>query len=65
MDPLETHQALMNCCDKVRELSRMNRRQQIQVTNLRRELRAEKQMRKKAESYYKELEGFLYAEGEK
>lgn len=55
----------MNCCDKVRELSRMNRRQQIQVTNLRRELRAEKQMRKKAESYYKELEGFLHAEGEK
>ena len=55
----------MSCCDKVRELSRMNRRQQIQVTDLKKELRAEKQMRKKAESYYKELEGFLAAEGEK
>ena len=65
MDPVETHQALMSCCDKVRELSRMNRRQQIQVTDLKKELRAEKQMRKKAESYYKELEGFLAAEGEK
>ena len=41
----------------------MNRRQQIQVTNLRRELRAEKQMRKKGykkgTSAYKEVERCL------
>ena len=64
MDPVKTHEALMNCCDKVRELSNMNRRQQVQITNLKREIKAEKQMRKKAESYYKELEGFLAQEGE-
>jgi len=64
LDPVKTHEALMNCCDKVRELSQMNRRQQVQITNLKRELKAEKQMRKKAESYYKELEGFLAQEGD-
>ena len=64
MDPNKTYEALMNCCDKVRDLSEMNRRQQAQITNLKRELKAEKQMRKKAESYYKELEGFLAQEGE-
>ena len=42
----------------------MNRRQQAQITNLKRELKAEKQMRTKAESYYKELEGFLAQEGD-
>ena len=42
----------------------MNRRQQVQITNLKRELKAEKQMRKKAESYYEELEGFLAQEGD-
>ena len=52
----------MNCCDKVRELSQMNRRQQAQITNLKRELKAEKQMRTKADSYFKELEGFLAQE---
>jgi hypothetical protein len=54
----------MNCCDKVRELARVNRRQQAMIINLKRELKGEKQLRKKAESYYKELEAFLEQEGE-
>jgi len=61
---METHEALMNCCDKVRELARVNRRQQAMIINLKRELKGEKQLRKKAESYYKELEAFLEQEGE-
>jgi len=64
LDPLETHEALMNCCDKVRALARVNRRQQVMITDLKRELKGEKQLRKKAESYIKELEGFLTQEGE-
>ncbi len=63
MDPAETHDALMSCCDKVRELATTNRRQQALIINIKRELKAEKQMRKKAESYYKELEAFLEQEG--
>jgi len=64
LDPLETHEALMNCCDKVRALARVNRRQQVMITDLKRELKGEKQLRKKAESYTKELESFLSQEGE-
>ena len=51
----------MNCCDKVRDLAQKTRHQDKTIANLERELKAEKQMRKKAESYYKELECFLYA----
>jgi len=65
LDPIETHEALMNCCEKVRELATVNRRQQATIINLKRELKGEQQMRKKAESYYKELEAFLEQEGEK
>ena len=64
MDPIKTHEALMNCCDEVRTISRANRRQQVMITDLKRELKGEKQLRKKAESYIKELEGFLAQEGE-
>ena len=65
MNPVETHEALMNCCDKVRELAITNRRQQALIINLKRELKFEQQMRKKGERYYKELESFLKQEGEK
>jgi len=64
LNPVETHEALMNCCDRVRGLARVNRRQQVMITDLKRELKGEKQLRKKAESYYKELEAFLEQEGE-
>ena len=44
--------ALTKCCEKVRELAK-------QVSSLEKELRGEKQLRKKAEGYVKEVEGFL------
>jgi len=42
----------MKCCDKVRELTH-------RVSSLEKELKGEKQLRKKAEDYVKEVEGFL------
>ena len=65
MDPNQTHEALMNCCDKVRNLAIDKRNKEKTIANLERELKAEKQMRKKAESYYKELESFLNAKESK
>ncbi len=65
MDPNQTHEALMNCCDKVRDLAIDKRNKEKTIANLERELKAEKQMRKKAESYYKELESFLNAKESK
>ena len=47
--------ALTTCCRKVRELAK-------QVSSLEKELKGEKQLRKKAEEYTKELEGFLAKE---
>tara|TARA_R100000700_G_C3177375_1_gene152549 strand:+ start:273 stop:464 length:192 start_codon:yes stop_codon:yes gene_type:complete len=44
--------ALNNCCRRVRELTN-------QVSSLEKELQGEKQLRKKAEAYVKEVEGFL------
>ena len=44
--------ALNKCCERVRELAK-------QVSSLEKELRGEKQLRKKAENYTKEVEGFL------
>lgn len=64
MNPSEVHDALTNCCNKVRELARMNRKQQALIIDLKKELKGEKQMRKKVESYSKELETFLEQEGE-
>tara|TARA_R100001443_G_C3363400_1_gene179542 strand:- start:5025 stop:5195 length:171 start_codon:yes stop_codon:yes gene_type:complete len=55
----------MNCCDKVRDLAIDKRNKEKTIANLERELKAEKQMRKKAESYYKELESFLNAKESK
>tara|TARA_Y100001963_G_C6705984_1_gene411915 strand:- start:781 stop:1038 length:258 start_codon:yes stop_codon:yes gene_type:complete len=52
---LEIHvmeKALNNCCRRVRELTN-------QVSSLEKELQGEKQLRKKAEAYVKEVEGFL------
>jgi len=65
LDPNQTHEALMNCCDKVRDLAIDKRNKEKTIANLERELKAEKQMRKKAESYYKELESFLNAKESK
>tara|TARA_R110000824_G_scaffold7653_3_gene34553 strand:- start:12564 stop:12707 length:144 start_codon:yes stop_codon:yes gene_type:complete len=42
----------------------MNRKQQALIIDLKKELKGEKQMRKKVESYSKELETFLEQEGE-
>jgi len=64
LDPNQTHEALMNCCEKVRDLSLENRALKLELKKVHRELKGEKQLRKKAESYYKELEGFLAQEGE-
>ncbi len=47
--------ALNKCCRKVRELAK-------QVSSLEKEIKGEKQLRKKAEEYSKELEGFLAKE---
>ena len=58
------NEALSNCCDKVRDLSIELRHKDKTIMNLKRELKGEKQLRKKAESYYKELESFLSKEGE-
>ena len=44
--------ALNKCCRKVRELAK-------QVSSLEKELKGEKQLRKKAEDYVIEVEGFL------
>ena len=44
--------ALTKCCERVRELAN-------QVSSLEKQLRGEKQLRKKAEAYVKEVEGFL------
>tara|TARA_R110002050_G_scaffold17407_7_gene51738 strand:- start:371 stop:580 length:210 start_codon:yes stop_codon:yes gene_type:complete len=44
--------ALNSCCRKIREL--VNK-----ISSLEKELRGEKQLRKKADSYVKEIEGFL------
>ena len=48
----QTEEALMKCCDKVREMTH-------RVSSLEKELKGEKQLRKKAEDYVKEVEGFL------
>ena len=48
----QTEEALMKCCDKVRELTHRG-------SSLEKELKGEKQLRKKAEDYVKEVEGFL------
>jgi len=50
---------LNKCCEKVRDLSIELRHKDKTIMNLKRELKGENQLRKKAESYYKELEGFL------
>ena len=52
-------EALNKCCEKVRDLSIELRHKDKTIMNLKRELKGENQLRKKAESYYKELEGFL------
>lgn len=65
MDPVKTHEALMNCCDRVRDLSLENRALNLELKKAHRELKGEIQLRKKAESYYKELESFLAQEGKK
>ena len=44
--------ALTKCCEKVRELTKL-------VGSLQKELKGEKQLRKKAEDYVIEVEGFL------
>ena len=44
--------ALTKCCERVRELAN-------QVSSLEKQLRGEKQLRKKAEAYVKEVESFL------
>tara|TARA_Y100001938_G_C7814417_1_gene293461 strand:+ start:82 stop:255 length:174 start_codon:yes stop_codon:yes gene_type:complete len=53
---------LNKCCEKVRDLSIESRHKDKVIMNLKRELKGEKQLRKKAESYYKELESFLEEE---
>lgn len=44
--------ALTKCSEKVRELAK-------QVSSLEKELKGEKELRKKADDYVKEVEGFL------
>jgi len=61
---MELNEALNKCCDKVRDLSIELRHKEKTIMNLKRQLKGEKQLREKAESYYKELEGFLEKEGE-
>lgn len=61
---MELNEALNKCCERVRDEVQKNHKLEIENINLKRQLKAEIQMRKKAESYYKELEGFLEAEGE-
>ena len=58
------NEALNNCCDKVRELSIKLRHKEKTIMNLKRRIKGEIQLREKAESYYRELEGFLAKEGE-
>ena len=64
MNKMELNEALNNCCDKVRDLSIELRHKDKTIMNLKRRLKGEIQLREKAESYYKELEGFLAKEGE-
>ena len=61
---MEMNEALNNCCDKVRDLSIELRHKEKIIMNLKRRLKGEIQLREKAESYYRELEGFLAKEGE-
>ena len=61
---MEMNEALNNCCDKVRDLSIELRHKEKTIMNLKRRLKGEIQLRQKAESYYRELEGFLEKEGE-
>ena len=61
---MEMNEALNNCCDKVRDLSIELRHKNKTIMNLERRLKGEIQLRQKAESYYRELEGFLEKEGE-
>ena len=61
---MELDEALNNCCDKVRDLSIELRHKDKTIMNLKLRLKGEIQLREKAESYYKELEGFLAKEGE-
>ena len=61
---MELNEALNNCCDKVRDLSIELSHKDKTIMNLKRRLKGEIQLREKAESYYKELEGFLAKEGE-
>tara|TARA_R100000458_G_C8135048_1_gene148518 strand:- start:363 stop:557 length:195 start_codon:yes stop_codon:yes gene_type:complete len=61
---MELNEALNKCCDKVRELSIELRHKEKTIMNLKRRIKGEIQLREKAESYYRELEGFLAKEGE-
>ena len=61
---MELNDALNKCCDKVRELSIELRQKEKTIMNLKRRIKGEIQLREKAESYYRELEGFLAKEGE-
>lgn len=61
---MELNEALNKCCDKVRDLSIELRQKEKTIMNLKRRIKGEIQLREKAESYYRELEGFLAKEGE-
>lgn len=61
---MELNEALNKCCDKVRDLSIELRHKEKTIMNLKRRIKGEIQLRQKAESYYRELEGFLEKEGE-
>lgn len=61
---MELNDALNKCCDKVRDLSIELRQKEKTIMNLKRRIKGEIQLREKAESYYRELEGFLAKEGE-
>ena len=63
MNKMELNEALNKCCDKVRDLSIELRHKDKTIMNLKRRIKGEIQLREKAESYYKELEGFLEREG--
>ena len=64
MNKMELNDALNKCCDKVRDLSIELRQKEKTIMNLKRRIKGEIQLREKAESYYRELEGFLAKEGE-
>ena len=64
MNKMEMNEALNNCCDKVRDLSIELRHKEKTIMNLKRRIKGEIQLREKAESYYRELEGFLAKEGD-